>query len=228
MILKKQDTKLLPITVPNINQFQNIWNFNIKIFSLTDSLVNLQQTHLNTPPHLKYVATLPCEIWMSENCDNLKYALWLMINHKIAQPSCDRLLHYKFITQFAGETIFEIGEHLAKLQAKWLFMSYAPFTLDFCPQRCRTRWISKITCVLQVKPLLIVLVLIGRLMWVYYQQISNCVRPVLTYRLTPAVTDRLLSMYCILLRRLFLCYNSYVQSIMGFYMAGVNIFFLVN
>jgi len=98
----KQDTKLLPITVPNINQFQNIWNFNIKIFSLTDSLVNLQQTHLNTPPHLKYVATLPCEIWMSENCDSLKYSLWLMINHKVAQPSCDRLLHYKFITQFAG------------------------------------------------------------------------------------------------------------------------------
>jgi len=29
--------------------------------------------------------------------------------------SCDGLLHYKFIIQFAGERIFKIGEHLAKL-----------------------------------------------------------------------------------------------------------------
>ena len=37
---------------------------------------------------------------------------------------------------------------MAKLQAKWLIMSYAPFALDFCPQRYRTRQISEITCVL--------------------------------------------------------------------------------
>ena len=59
--------------------------------------------------------------------------------------------HYKFITQFAGERILKIGEHLAKLQAKWLIMSYAPFALDFCPQRFRTRRISKITCVLRTQ-----------------------------------------------------------------------------
>jgi len=55
--------------------------------------------------------------------------------------SCDGLLHYKFIVQFAGERIIKIGG-----QAKWLIVSYA---LDFCPQRCRTRQsqISKITCV---------------------------------------------------------------------------------
>jgi len=62
--------------------------------------------------------------------------------------SCDGLLHYKFIIQFAGERIFNIGEHLAMLQAKWLFVS---FDLDFCPQRCRTRQICKITCVLQIE-----------------------------------------------------------------------------
>jgi len=50
------------------------------------------------------------------------------------QLNCDGLLHCKFINQFAGERIFKIGEHLAKLQAKWLIVSYAPFTLDFCPQ----------------------------------------------------------------------------------------------
>jgi len=42
---------------------------------------------LNIPLHLKYVATLPCEIWMSETSANLKYALRWMINHEIAQPN---------------------------------------------------------------------------------------------------------------------------------------------
>jgi len=31
----------------------------------------------------------------------------------------DELNYYIFITQSAGERIFKIGEHLAKLQAKW-------------------------------------------------------------------------------------------------------------
>ena len=30
---------------------------------------------------------------------------------------------------------FQIGEHLAKLQAKWFIVSYAQFALDFCPQK---------------------------------------------------------------------------------------------
>jgi len=61
--------------------------------------------------------------------------------------SCDGLLRCKFLTQFAGERIFKIGENVAKLQGKLLIMSYAPFALDFFPQRWRTRHISKITCV---------------------------------------------------------------------------------
>jgi len=65
------------------------------------------------------------------------------------QLNCDGLLHYKFITHFASERTFKIGEHLAKLQAKWLILSNAPFALDFCPQR--THWISKLTCLLQRK-----------------------------------------------------------------------------
>ena len=59
---------------------------------------------------------------------------------------CDGLLHYKFIIQFAGKRNFKIGEPLAKLQAKWLIVSYTQFALDVCPQRCRTRRISKISC----------------------------------------------------------------------------------
>ena len=54
----------------------------------------------------------------------------------------DELLYYTFIIHSAGERIFNIGEHLAKLQSKWLTVSYAPFALHFCPQRYRSRQIS--------------------------------------------------------------------------------------
>ena len=37
----------------------------------------------NIPPPFKNVATLPCEIWMSENDIILKYVLQLMMNHKV-------------------------------------------------------------------------------------------------------------------------------------------------
>ena len=40
---------------------------------------------------------------------------------------CNEVLYYTFIIHSAGERIFKIGEHLAKLQAKSLTMSYAPF-----------------------------------------------------------------------------------------------------
>jgi len=48
----------------------------------------------------------------------------------------DKLLYYTFIIQSAGERIFKICEHLAKLWAKSLTVSYTPFALHFCPQRC--------------------------------------------------------------------------------------------
>jgi len=73
--------------------------------------------------------------WQSEIC--------IVINDKSQDStakhlSYDGLLHYKFIIHCADERIFKIGEHLAKLQAKWSILSYAPFAIDFCPQRCRT------------------------------------------------------------------------------------------
>jgi len=61
---------------------------------------------------------------------------------------CDELVYYTFIIHFAGERIFNIGEHFARLQAKWLTVSFA---LHFCPQRCRSRQISWITCVLHTE-----------------------------------------------------------------------------
>jgi len=36
---------------------------------------------------------------------------------------CDELLYYTFIIHSADERIFNIGEHVAKLQAKWLTVS---------------------------------------------------------------------------------------------------------
>jgi len=56
--------------------------------------------------------------------------------------SGDELLNYTFTIHSAGERIFKIGEHLAKLLAKSLTVSYTPFALHFCPQRCRSRRIS--------------------------------------------------------------------------------------
>jgi len=52
------------------------------------------------------------------------------------------LLYYAFIIHSAGERNFKIDEHLAKLWAKSLTVSYTPFALHFCPQRCRSRQIS--------------------------------------------------------------------------------------
>jgi len=68
---------------------------------------------------------------MSENLRQSE--ICIVINDK-SQDKTDKhlsyggLLHYKCIRKFAGERIFKIGEHLAKLQAKWLIVSYAPFT----------------------------------------------------------------------------------------------------
>ena len=77
-IRKKQDTKLLPVTFPNVNRFSILFHW---------------QTHwwiynkffLNIPPHLKYVAIMKYEC--QKNGGNLKHVLWLMINHKITQPN---------------------------------------------------------------------------------------------------------------------------------------------
>jgi len=54
----------------------------------------------------------------------------------------DESLYYTFIIHSASERIFKIGEHLVKLRAKSLTVSYTLFALHFCPQRCRSRQIS--------------------------------------------------------------------------------------
>jgi len=43
----------------------------------------------------------------------------------------DEVLYYTFITHSAGERSFKIGEHLGKLLAKSLTVSYTPFVMHF-------------------------------------------------------------------------------------------------
>jgi len=100
----------------------------------------------------------------------------------------DELRYYTFIIQFANKRIFKIGEHLTKLQAKWLIFSCTLFVLHFCPQTCWSRQISWITELLLV---------------VVHRQINEQILDLMTDRLTPSVTDLLLIVYGILLRQLF-------------------------
>ena len=58
--LKKQDTKLFPVTSQVLTDFQNSFAGRLTSKFATKSCLNIL---LN----LKYVATLPCEIGMSEN-----------------------------------------------------------------------------------------------------------------------------------------------------------------
>ena len=119
------------------------------LFSPTDSVINLQQTHVEIFHHtlnmslLYLVKRMSANWWQAEIC--------IVINVKsqgsIVKPlSWDGLHYCKFITEFDKKRISKISEHLAKLQVKRLIVSYTPFALHFCPQRCRVRQISKITC----------------------------------------------------------------------------------
>jgi len=141
---------------------------------------------------------------------------------------CDELLYYTFIIHSAGERIFKIGEHLAKLRAKSLTVSYTPFALHFCPQRCRSRQISCITCVLQTETVIKRCYVIVS---VNYQEIANCCRPVLTYWLTDWRCQWLTDCWS----RTAFCRDSFSLlrqlCTVGhgiFYMADVNNFLLVN
>ena len=70
-------------------------------------------------------------IWQTykQERDCLVHFLRILINNEpqggIAKNlRCDELLYYTFIIHSAGKRIFNIGEHLAKLWAKSLTVSY--------------------------------------------------------------------------------------------------------
>ena len=100
----------LPVTY-----FQRLTDFQ-KSFAGRLSGKFATNSYLNIPLHLKYVAILPCE-----NGGSLEICIVINDNShgsRVNHLSCDGLLYYEFITQFAGERIFNIDHKLAKLQAK--------------------------------------------------------------------------------------------------------------
>ena len=139
---------------------------------------------------------------------------------------------FKFITNWSLNLLvkeFIKSANIGKITGRMVDCVICPFALTLCPRRCRHRQISKTTSVWRTEMLLIVVMLIGRLMWYYYQLISNCCRSVLTHWLTDWrrqwLADCWSRRFCvILLRHLFLCYTSCVQLMQGFYMADVITF----
>ena len=65
---------------------------------------------------------------------------------------CDELLYYTFIIHSAGERIFKIGEHLAKLRAKSLTVScpirvaLLSSTMQISPGKSNNLCITDINC----------------------------------------------------------------------------------
>ena len=129
---KKQDTKL------TIFRFSKFFTTRLGSKFATNSCFNI-------PPRFKHVATLPCEHMNAEKWHHSE--ICIAINDEtqgsIAKNlRCHELLYHKFDNHSAAEIIFKIGEHLAKLRAKSMTVSYTPFAMHFCPQRCRYRQIS--------------------------------------------------------------------------------------
>jgi len=65
---KKQDTKLLLITSPNVNRFSSSFTGILSGKFATNS-------YLNIPPHLNYVATLLVKYECQKTGGNLEYVL---------------------------------------------------------------------------------------------------------------------------------------------------------
>ena len=129
---KKQDTKLLAIISLTVIRFSIFFTVRLSQKFVTKSYTNI-------PPHPKRVAALPCEIWIRKKWHHSE--IRIAINDesqgsKTKNLSCDELVYYPFIVNSAGERIFKIAEHLAKLRAKSLTLSYTPFALHFYPHRC--------------------------------------------------------------------------------------------
>jgi len=63
---------------------------------------------------------------MSENWQQSEICI---VIYDKSQDSTAKHLSYDGLLHCAGERIFKIREQMAKLQAKWLIVSYAPFAL---------------------------------------------------------------------------------------------------
>jgi len=73
--VSQKQTQYLPITSPMLIDFQN--SFTVR---LSDNFAT--NLFLHIAPHFKYVATLPCEIWMSEKWWQSEIYTGIVINDK--------------------------------------------------------------------------------------------------------------------------------------------------
>jgi len=214
-VRKKQDTKLLPITSPNVNRFSEFFTARLSSNFATNACLYI-------PPRIEHVATLPCEIWMSENWRQSE--MCIVVNDKW-QGSIAKHLSYdgllvKYATQCAGERIFFLNWWtFGKVTDKMVDCFMRSIRLALFPQICRTRHISRITCAWRTKTVTNHCHINQQ---IYLTLLSTDIKilqtsfDVMTNRLTPSATDRLLIMYGILVWYSFLCCRSCVQWIMRF------------
>jgi len=172
-VRNKQDTKFLPITSLNVDRFSN--------FFVIIELRSKFQTNscLNIPPCLEHVATLPCEIWTSENKRKSEKCIvinevWHVALLQIYHSAC----WWKFFLNWWIS---------GKFTDKMVDCFMRSFALHFSPQRCGTRNIS----VWRTETVTnnIVVMLTGRFNSLYGHQISNFCRPVLTCYQTDTIID---------------------------------------
>jgi len=133
----------MSITLSNLNHFQNSF-----VVRFCDKFAVVWW--LKVPPHLKCIATLPCEIVMSENKQHSEKVLWLTINRKALQlgiwgtVALSTKIYCKFTAESACRRIItSVNIWLSYRQESWL--PYALSVSGHCPtKRWRTRQISSV------------------------------------------------------------------------------------
>jgi len=134
----------------------------------------------------------------------------------------DDLLNYTFITQSPSKKVLKlVNIWQSYRQNGWLL--HAPNSpCNFVLEDADLARSIELLVYYGQKLSLVVVMLIGRLIWVYYQQISNCCRPrpLLTYWLTDWHHQWLTDCWSCrhFAATAFLCCGSCVQWVMGFFL----------
>jgi len=123
--------------------------------SFTGRLVGKFATnsYLNIPPHVKYVATLPCEMWISENWHQSE--ICIVINDKLQGTTAKHFSYEWWVTSVwinhsVCWLIFfkSVNIRWSYRQNDWLCHTpHVPHSFVLKDADCRTRQISEITCV---------------------------------------------------------------------------------
>jgi len=132
-VSQKQATIILPITSSNVDRFSKI--------SLIVSLVSMQQNGHKLSHHtLNMLLHYLVKCQYRKTSEYLKHVSLSTTNHKVLQLHVLGMVDYSVISLlriycwFAGEKIFIICEHLAKLQARshWPTNHHKNYAKAFC------------------------------------------------------------------------------------------------